>query len=103
MVLIYTHLGPTRLEVFMLINAIMFVGITSRMIPAQALMSAVPAPLSRGSFMSVSSSSKFLVDWAHSSPGMIVTVKDNGHIDNFDHVGYVVIGSSLVTLYMQST
>ncbi len=101
MVLIYTHLGPTRLEVFMLINAIMFVGITSRMIPAQALMSAVPAPLSRGSFMSVSSSLQQISGGLGSLlAGMIVTVKDNGHIDNFDHVGYVVIGSSLVTLYM---
>ena len=38
MVLIYTHLGVTPLPIVILVNALMFVGIFSRMIPTQALM-----------------------------------------------------------------
>lgn len=44
MVLVYTNLGPTPLYVVIILNVILFVGITSRMIPASALMTAVPAP-----------------------------------------------------------
>ena len=56
MVVIYTHLGVTPLPVVVLINVIMFAGISARIISSQALISAIPAPLSRGSFMSVNAS-----------------------------------------------
>ena len=56
MVLIYTNLGVTPIGMVMLVNVVMFVGIFSRMIPSQALMSAIPDPASRGSFMSVGAS-----------------------------------------------
>src|ERR1700676_4785502 len=39
MVLIYTHLGPSTLTVVITVNVLMFVGIFSRMIPSQALIS----------------------------------------------------------------
>ena len=42
MVLIYTHLGLTTLTVAIVVNVLMFVGIFSRMIPSQALISAIP-------------------------------------------------------------
>lgn len=55
-VLIYTNLGLTPLAGVVLINVIVSVGGSARMISSQALMSAVPAPQSRGSFMAVNSS-----------------------------------------------
>jgi predicted MFS family arabinose efflux permease len=101
MVLIYTHLGPTSLPLFMFINALMFVGISSRMIPSQALMSAVPAPLSRGSFMSISSSLQQISGGLASLlAGLIVKEGVGGHIEHFDILGFVVVGSTLITLYM---
>ena len=42
MVLIYTHLGHVSLFVVIAVSVLMFVGIFSRMIPSQALMSAIP-------------------------------------------------------------
>jgi hypothetical protein len=50
MVLIYTHLSTSTLAVVTTINVVLFVGIFSRMIPFQALMSQVPAQTQRGSF-----------------------------------------------------
>ena len=42
MVLIYTHLGHVSLVTAIIVNVLMFVGIFSRMIPSQALISAIP-------------------------------------------------------------
>src|ERR1700722_13640788 len=56
MVLIYTHLGRVTLTTAIVVNVLMFVGIFSRMIPSQALISAIPEPSQRGSFSAVSSS-----------------------------------------------
>ena len=56
MVLIYTHLAPTSLPVVILINVVLFVGIFSRMIPFQALITQVPEPTKRGSFNAISAS-----------------------------------------------
>jgi predicted MFS family arabinose efflux permease len=101
MVLIYTNLGTTPLALFMLINALMFVGIFSRMIPSQALISAVPSAVNRGSFMSVSSSiQQFSGGLASLIAGMIVSSRADGYIEHFQIVGYVVVASTLVTLFM---
>ena len=56
MVLIYTHLGHVSLVTAITVNVLMFVGIFSRMIPSQALMSAIPDASQRGSFSAVSAS-----------------------------------------------
>ena len=56
MILIFTHLSVTPLWEIVIINIILFAGIMSRMIPATALMTAVPDLKDRGAFMSVNSS-----------------------------------------------
>ena len=56
MVLIYTHLGVLTLPVVTVINVVLFIGIFSRMIPFQALMSQVPAQTQRGSFNAINAS-----------------------------------------------
>jgi predicted MFS family arabinose efflux permease len=99
MVLIYTRLGPTPLWGLIAVMAVMFVGISSRMIPSQALMSAIPEPLSRGSFMAVSSSIQQLAGGLASvTAGHIVSADDSGVLQNFPMLGNVVVGASLITL-----
>jgi len=101
MVLIYTNLGVTPLPLVIAINAILFVGIFSRMVPSQALMSAVPSPDTRGSFMSVSSSvQQFSGGVASALAGLIVVEGPGGVLLHFERLGYVVVGASLVTLVM---
>jgi predicted MFS family arabinose efflux permease len=59
MVLLYTQLdrfGHVTLITVIAVNVLMFVGIFSRMIPSQALMSAIPEASQRGSFSAVSAS-----------------------------------------------
>ncbi|HWJ26065.1 MAG TPA: MFS transporter, partial [Flavisolibacter sp.] len=56
MVVVFTHLNPIPVWELILINTIMFAGIMSRMIPSQALMTAIPEHKDRGAFMSINSS-----------------------------------------------
>jgi len=97
MVLIYTHLGPISLPLLVLVNALMFVGIFSRMIPFQALMSSVPAVTQRGSFNAISASIQQLSGGIASVvAGHIVTLGVTGKLEHFEVVGYVVVGTSVV-------
>lgn len=103
MVLIYTNLGVTPLPIVILVNVVMFIGITSRMIPAQALMSAIPDPAERGSFMSVSSSLQQVSGGLASViAGAIVVEGRDGVLEHFDTLGYVICGATVFTLIMMS-
>lgn len=102
-VVYYTHLSSTPFWLVTLIYTILFIGIFSRMIPAQTIMSTVPAPESRGSFMAVSSSLQQMAGGVASAiAGYIVIVNSDGSVMNFDIIGYVVIGSSVVTLFLMT-
>jgi predicted MFS family arabinose efflux permease len=99
MVSIYTHLGPVSLTTAIIVMLVMFVGIFSRMIPAQALMSAIPEPSQRGSFSAVSASLMQLSGGLGSvvAAGIIAEAAD-GSLIHFDRLGYVVVSSSIVLL-----
>ena len=99
MVTIYTHLGPSTLTVVIIVNVLMFVGIFSRMIPSQALISAIPAPHQRGSFSAVSASLQQLSGGLGSVfAAAIIAQNADGSLRHFDRLGYVVVGTSLVAL-----
>jgi predicted MFS family arabinose efflux permease len=101
MVLIYTNLGVTSLPVVILVNVIMFVGIFSRMIPFQALMTQVPAQTQRGSFNAINASIQQLSGGLASLvAGHIVQVGTDGRILHYDVAGYVVVATSLLTLFL---
>ncbi len=101
MVLIYTNLGPTPLAGVVIVNSILFVGIFSRSIPAQALMSAIPEPSSRGAFMSISSSLQQISGgFAAILAGLIVSENPDGSLVHFNRIGYVVALSGATTLLL---
>lgn len=101
MVAIYTHLGITPLGLVILVNVLMFVGVFSRMIPSQTLMSGIPSVSNRGAFMSVGSSIQQVAGGCASVvAGLIVVEGPQGVLEHYDVVGYVVIASSLITLFM---
>ena len=101
MVLVYTHLGPIPLALLILVNAVLFVGIFSRMSPAQALMASVPAPVQRGAFSAINASVQQLAGGVASLvSGHIVTMAADGKLQHFDTVGFVVAASSLVSFLL---
>lgn len=101
MVLIYTHLGVTPIGVVILINCLMYVGVSSRMISASALISAVPDAADRGSYMSISSSLQQISGGvAAVIGGLIVSETSTGALEHYDIVGYVLTGSTLITMFL---
>lgn len=101
MVLIYTNLGPTPLFVLILINVVMFTGISSRMIASSALLSVVPDMQDRGAFMSINSSVQQISGGIGAFVAGLIVVETPSHkIMHFDTVGYVVVVTSLVTIFM---
>src|SRR5450830_1868664 len=99
MVLIYTRLTAISLPALIIINALMFVGIFSRMIPYQALVSSVPAANQRGSFNAISASIQQLAGGVASViAGHIVTFGADGKLQHFDLIGDVMVGTALLAL-----
>lgn len=101
MVLIYTQLGVSSLPVVIVVNTLLFVGIFSRMIPSQALMSAVPESASRGSFMAISSSMQQMAGGIGSViAGLIIVARPSGYLEHFDILGYILVGTTIICLGM---
>jgi predicted MFS family arabinose efflux permease len=99
MVLIYTHLGVTPLPLVILCNVLLFLGITSRMISAAALMSAVPEPQNRGAFMAVNNSVQQVAGGiASAAGGLVVIVAPGGNLLHYDVLGYVVVVAMLIAM-----
>lgn len=99
---IYTHFGVTPFWIVVLISIIMFIGISSRTISAQALITGIPDLRDRGAFMSVNSSvQQFSGGIASALAGLIVVQHNNtGPLEHYDILGYVVIASMLITIAM---
>lgn len=99
MVLIYTNMSISPLWMAVLVNVILFVGITSRMISSSALITAVPKPEDRGAFMSINSSIQQVSGGIASAiAGMIVFQDATGKIVNYDRLGYIVVFTMLLVV-----
>jgi predicted MFS family arabinose efflux permease len=98
-VTVYTHLGITPLSLIVLVSVLLFVGVSSRMITASALISAIPAAADRGSYMAISSSlQSFAGGGAAAVGGLIVTERSDGALLHFDMLGYVLTVTTLISL-----
>jgi predicted MFS family arabinose efflux permease len=101
MVVIYTHLHSIPLWVLIGVIVLLQVGIFSRMISSSALMSALPRPADRGSYMSISSSLQQMSGGiAAVVAGLIVVQTPAGGLSHFDTLGYVLVCTTLVSFAM---
>ena len=100
-VIVYTHLSVTTLVVVTVVNVVLFIGIFSRMIPFQALMTQVPVQTQRGSFNAINASiSQLAGGLASLVAGHIVQQGADGRIHHYDIAGYVVVCTSLLACFL---
>ena len=100
-VITYTNLGITPLPLVILINVVLFASIFSRMIPSQALISAIPEPTNRGSFMAVNSSLQQMAGGVASVVGgLVVSQSADGKIIHFDYLGYLLSCTVLISIWL---
>ncbi|HEX2630470.1 MAG TPA: MFS transporter [Chitinophagaceae bacterium] len=102
MVIFYTNLGPTPLWQVMVLNVLMMGGVMSRMIPSQALVTAVPEMRDRGAFMSINTSLQQLAGGvAAAVAGLIVAQKDKqSPLEHYDTLGYIISVVTIVGVYL---
>jgi len=102
MVIVYTNLPPIPLWQLVTVNAFLFVGIMSRMIPSQALMTAIPEMHDRGAFMGITSSLQQIAGGIASVvAGLVVAQQHEGApLEHFDTLGYIVVGVMAIALVL---
>ena len=102
MVFVYTNLGPNPIWVIVLINIVLWIGISSRMISSSALTSGVPDMKDRGAYMGINSSmQQFSGGVAAFVSGLIVyQPTKTAPLQHYNIVGYVTICTMLLTIVM---
>lgn len=99
LVAIYTNLGITPLWVLIVINVILFMGISARMISSSTLLSSIPIPQDRGAFMSINASVQQISGGVASFiAGLIVIQSPEGKMGRYPLLGLTVIASMLIAL-----
>jgi DHA1 family inner membrane transport protein len=98
-----THLGPTPVWLVLCFTTFLFVSSGGRMIPASAMVSGTSNPQTRGSFMSIVSCVQQLASaLASYIAGIMITKDAQGHLINYDWVGYISIATTFVAMYLST-
>ncbi|HKD46922.1 MAG TPA: MFS transporter [Rhizomicrobium sp.] len=101
MVAIWTNLGRSSLATVIAVNVLLFLGIFSRMVPAQALLSAVPDVTKRGAFNAINASlQQFSGGISAAIAGAVIVQQPGGPLKHFNWLGYIVMAVSLVALVL---
>ncbi len=101
MVAIWTNMGHAPLITVIAVNVLLFIGIFSRMIPAQALMSAIPEVTKRGAFNAVSASlQQFAGGVSAAIAGAVIALAPNGALLHFNWLGAIVMGVAALSLLL---
>jgi predicted MFS family arabinose efflux permease len=92
-IVIYTNLTPVPFLLIITLNILMMIAIMSRIVPAMALVSALPKMQDRGAFMSINSSLQQIAGGiAAAVGGMIVIQKTKtSPLQHYDTLGYVIV------------
>jgi predicted MFS family arabinose efflux permease len=92
-IVIYTNLGPIPFFLILTLNILMMTAIMSRIIPAMALVSALPKMQDRGAFMSINASLQQIAGGiAAGIGGMIVVQKTKtSPLQHYNILGYVIV------------
>jgi|CXWL01.1.fsa_nt_gi predicted MFS family arabinose efflux permease len=102
MVVVYTNLVPIPFWLLLMLNVVFMAAILSRMVPAMALVSALPAMQDRGAFMSINSSLQQIAGGiAAVIGGVIVVQKDNfSPLEHYNTLGYIIVVLSIVSIFL---
>jgi predicted MFS family arabinose efflux permease len=101
-VLIYTNLKPVPFAFVIAMNIMMMIGIMSRIVPAMALVTALPKMQDRGAFMSINSSLQQVAGgFASAIGGLIVVQKTpNTPLEHYNTLGYVITVLIILNIWM---
>ena len=92
-IVIYTNLGPIPFPLVLALNIVMMTGIMSRIVPAMALVSALPKMQDRGAFMSINSSLQQIAGGIAAGVGGMIVVQQTktSPLQHYDTLGYLIV------------
>lgn len=101
MVMIYTNMSLIPLWLVIALNILLFMGIMSRMVPATALVSAIPAPQDRGAFMSINSSLQQASGGIASMVAGLIVVQqtESSPLQHFNILGLIIAILMVLCIY----
>jgi predicted MFS family arabinose efflux permease len=99
---IFTQLTPVPLWMVIVMNSLMFLGISCGKVPAMALNTAVPAQRDRGSYLSLCASLQQLSNGVGAMIAGLIIVRhgESSPLQYFDRVGYVVALMSIIAMFL---
>ena len=101
MVAIWTNLGHVSLPTVIIVNVLMFLGIFSRIIPSQALISAIPEASKRGAFNAVSASLQQAAGGVSAAvAGAVIVAAPDGTLKHFNWLGGIVMTVALLSVLL---
>ncbi|TND10134.1 MAG: major facilitator superfamily MFS1 [Bacteroidetes bacterium] len=97
--LLITHMGVTPLYIVLIFTSLFFIFSGGRIVPANTMITSTALPHQRGGFLSINSAVQQLagglVAWI---AGNIITENPDKSISNYDLVGYIAVGATLLTI-----
>jgi predicted MFS family arabinose efflux permease len=92
-IVIYTNLKPVPFALVMAINILMMTAIMSRIVPAMALVSALPKMQDRGAFMSINSSLQQIAGGIAAAVGGMIVVQrtKTSPLEHYNTLGYLIV------------
>lgn len=100
-ILFLTNLPPSPLWLSLMVTALFTMIGSGRFIPAMTLVSAVVRPHERGTFMSLENSARqFSAGMASQLGGLIIGSTAAGQLTNYNWVGFIGVGTSLLAIYI---
>jgi predicted MFS family arabinose efflux permease len=92
-IVVYTNLTPVPFIYIMLLNILMMTAIMSRIVPAMALVSALPKMQDRGAFMSINSSLQQIAGGIAAGVGGLIVAQETqtSPLRHYNTLGYVIV------------
>jgi predicted MFS family arabinose efflux permease len=102
MIVVYCNMPPIPLWQMVVVNMLLFVGISSRILPATTLVTGIPEMKDRGAFMSINASLQQMAGGiAAVSAGFIVTQQSKtSPLEHYDILGWVVSFFVVVCIFL---
>src|SRR6187397_498858 len=101
-IVIYTNLTPVPFMLIITLNILMMTAIMSRIVPAMALVSALPKMQDRGAFMSINSSLQQIAGGIAAGVGGLIVVQKSktSPLQHYNTLGYVIVFIIIANIIM---
>jgi len=99
-IIFHTNIGPSPLWQVLVVAGFFFIFVSGRMIPANTITTSVVDPKNRAGFMSLNSAVMSLSSGSSAALAGLIIVQDSEHspLRNYNIVGYIAIGATLLAL-----